>query len=373
MCNCNNTITTTQNHVCKPKCPPQEDCTCPVRLSSECVTYNGNDLECSGIESGLPLNQTIELLDNYICEAIDEINASINLVNVGTGEDIYAGIDGIGRRKIKRVNTDSNILTITPNTDDITFGIDEEALDTFIEANRKTYSVANVGADPLRVEIYKDSTVVGDNTQFNFRSLTSTGNSVTITQGVDTINLEVDIEPTTICLTSKDETVTVTEVEGCFDLSVNLPTSVNVGTGEDVYKTFNIFTNQNEFKTLKSNNNTIGLSPSIDELSLEVNNLQKTIDTFPYTLVDGDDKYTIFVDNASSNVLLNIPDDLVDNFCCTLIQKGTGEVAVVTTGTSSLSYPSTLQNIIKGQNFWALIEKESNLDNYFLIGSLKTI
>ena len=134
MCNCNNTTTTTQNHVCKPKCPPQEDCTCPVQIKSSCVTmYDGNDLECSGIQSGLPLNQTIELLDNYICEAIDEINASINLVNVGTGEDIYAGIDGIGRRKIKRVNTDSNILTITPNADDITFGIDEEALDTFIE------------------------------------------------------------------------------------------------------------------------------------------------------------------------------------------------------------------------------------------------
>ena len=172
MCNCNKTTTTTQNHICKPACPPQEDCTCPVQIKSSCVTvYDGNDLECSGIQSGLPLNQTIELLDNYICEAIDEINSSINLINVGTGEDIYAGIDGIGRRKIKRVNTDSNILTITPNTDDITFGIDEGALDTFIEANQKTYSVANVGTDPLRVNVYRDSTVVGDNTQFNFRTV----------------------------------------------------------------------------------------------------------------------------------------------------------------------------------------------------------
>ena len=366
MCNCNNTITTTQNHVCKPKCPPQEDCTCPVRLSSECVTYNGNDLECSGIESGLPLNQTIELLDNYICEAIDEINSSINLINVGTGEDIYAGIDGIGRRKIKRVNTDSNILTITPNTDDITFGIDEEALDTFIEANRKTYSVANVGTG---VEVYKDSTVVGDNTQFNFRSLTSTGNSVTITQGVDTINLEVDIEPTTICLTSEDKTVTVTEVEGCFDLSVNLPTSVNVGTGEDVYKTFNLFTNQNEFKTLKSNNNTIGLSPSIDELSLEVNNLQKTINTFPYTLTDNDDKYTIFVNNGVSNVVINIPDGLNNNFCTSFIQEGTGDVTFTISGTSTLS--TAVGNKIKGQFYWALLEKKISTSGFYLMGSLK--
>ena len=214
MCNCNNTTTTTQNHVCKPKCPPQEDCTCPVQIKSSCVTmYDGNDLECSGIESGLPLNQTIELLDNYICEAIDEISTAINLVNVGTGEDIYAGIDGIGRRKIKRVNTDSNILTITPNTDDITFSVDESALNTFIEANQKTYSVANVGTDPLRVNVYKDSTIVGDNTQFNFRTVVQenqgTGESFLrdIQQTTDELKVRVKT------LVSDNLTITATDEE----------------------------------------------------------------------------------------------------------------------------------------------------------------
>ena len=228
--------------------------------------------------------------------------------------------------------------------------------------------IKNVGEG---VEVYKDSTIVGDNTQFNFRSLTSTGNSVTITQGADTINLEVDTEPTTICLTSEDRTVTVTEEEGCFDLSINLPTSVNVGTGEDVYKTFNLFTNQNEFKTLKSNNSTIDLSPSTDELSLEVNNLQKTINTFPYTLVDSDDKYTIFIDNGASNVVINVPDGLIDNFSTVFIQEGTGTVTIQQSGTSTLLYPSTtLQNIIKGQYYWAMVEKKLATNTYYLLGSL---
>ena len=107
MCNCNNTTTTTQNHVCKPKCPPQEDCTCPVQIKSSCVTmYDGNDLECSGIESGLPLNQTLQALDAYICEAISDINATINLVNVGTGKKLYAGIDALGKRKIRSLITE---------------------------------------------------------------------------------------------------------------------------------------------------------------------------------------------------------------------------------------------------------------------------
>ena len=189
-----------------------------------------------------------------------------------------------------------------------------------VENLTELVQIRNVGTG---AGVYKDTTIVGDTTQFNFRSV-------------------------------------VTE---------------NLGTGESFLRDIQQTTDELKVrvKTITSTKSSINIEGGLNELNFEVNNLQKTISIFPYEFTSDDDKYTIFVDNASSNVLLNIPDDLVDNFCCTLIQKGTGEVAVVTTGTSSLSYPSTLQNIIKGQNFWALIEKESNLDNYFLIGSLKTI
>ena len=240
-----------------------------------------------------------------------------------------------------------------------------------VENLTELIQINNVGEG---VEIYKDSTIVGDNTQFNFRTITSIGGSITIVQGTDTINLEVDVEPTGICLTSKDKTVTIAEVEGCFDLRIDLPTSVNVGTGEDVYKTFNLFTNQNEFKTLKSNNSTIVLSPSTDELSLEVNNLQKIINTFPYTLTDNDDKYTIFIDNGVSNVVINVPDGLIDNFSTVFIQEGIGTVTIQQSGTATLLYPSTtLQNIIKGQYYWAMVEKKLTTNTYYLLGSLLTI
>lgn len=369
---CNNNCNQTAPTPCgQTPCQPVQDCSCPVRLNSSCVTFDGLDLSCSGIVSGLDLNATIEALDQYICDAISEINNSINLINVGTGLQFYAGIDAIGRRKIRTLITTGDLLTSTQNTDDITLGIDKTELSQFVKDNQKTYSVDNVGTGAT---IYKDSTIVGDNTQFNFRSLTSTGGSVTITQELDSINLEVDVEPTTICLTSVDKTVAVTEVEGCFDLSVNLPTSVNVGTGEDVYKTFNLLTNQNEFKTLKSNNSTIVLSPSTDELSLEVNNLQKTINTFPYTLTSGDDKYTIFVANDTSNVVINVPDALVDNFSAVFIQEGTGSVTIQQSGTATLLYPSTtLQNIIKGQYYWAMVEKKLTTNTYYLLGSLLPI
>ena len=165
MCKCK------ENNPCIPNqtlCAPKEQCDCPVLLSTSCVTYNGLDLECSGIESELDLNQTLQLLDAYICTAIAEINNSINLINVGTGLQIYAGIDAIGRRKIRSLITTGDLLTSVQNTDDINIGIDETELSQFVKDNQKTYSVANVGTG---AKVYKDSTVVGDNTQFNFKSV----------------------------------------------------------------------------------------------------------------------------------------------------------------------------------------------------------
>ena len=238
-----------------------------------------------------------------------------------------------------------------------------------IENFTELVQINNVGEG---VEVYKDSTIVGNTTQFNFRSLTSTGNSVTITQGTDTINLEVDIEPTTICLTSKDKTITITEAEGCFDLRVNLPTSVNVGTGEDVYKTFNLFTNQNEFKTLKSNNNTIGFSPSTDELSLEVNNLQKTINTFPYTLADSDDKYTLFVEANGENSII-IPPTLKDNFICAIRQTGVGYLTILADTGGFLLFPSSFVSTVAYQYGHVIVEKELSTTNYHLTGDLKQL
>ena len=103
-------------------------------------------------------------------------------------------------------------------------------------------------------------------------------------------------------------------------------------------------------------------------------NSQKTINTFPYTLVDSDDKYTIFIDNGASNVVINVPDGLIDNFSAVFIQEGTGSVTIQQSGTATLLYPSTtLQNIIKGQHYWAMVEKKLTTNTYYLLGSLLTI
>ena len=188
-------------------------CECPVQVSTDCILYQADESTCSGIPSGVTLTEYLEQLDTFICNALEEINTGINLINVGTGLGLYKGIDVLGRREIKSLITTSDILTLTANTDDITFSIDEEALDTFIEENQKTYSVANVGTDPLRAEVYKDSTIVGDNTQFNFRTVVQenlgTGESFLrdIQQTTDELKVRVKT------LVSDNLTITTTDEE----------------------------------------------------------------------------------------------------------------------------------------------------------------
>ena len=210
-CNCNQQ---TNYNLCNPKpCQEPQDCSCPTILSTDCVTYQGNDLECSGIVTGQTLTETIEQLDTFICEKVDDITNALTLKNIGDGAKVYKGDDLLGRKELRTVTKTGNLVTVTENTNDIAVSIDESALNTFIEENQKTYSVANVGTDPLRVNVYKDSTIVGDNTQFNFRSVVTenlgTGKSFLrdIQQNTDELNVRVKT------LVSDNLTITATDEE----------------------------------------------------------------------------------------------------------------------------------------------------------------
>ncbi len=120
-CGCSET-TVSYNH-CH-ECPP-EPCDCAVKdLSTDCIILTIPDsLTCSGIEPGTILTEAIQQLDEYICTAIGQVNASINIVNVGTGAEIYKGIDGIGRRELKTITSDGSV-TIVENADNIELSVD---------------------------------------------------------------------------------------------------------------------------------------------------------------------------------------------------------------------------------------------------------
>lgn len=206
-CNCNQQ---TNYNLCNPSPCVEQDCSCPTILKSDCVTYSGNDLECSGIVTGQTLTETIEQLDTFICEKVDDITNALTLKNIGDGAKVYKGDDLLGRKELRTIESSTNIITVTEATNTIQINIDDDVLNNFIEENQKTYSADNVGSG---VEVYKDSTVIGDNTQFNFRSVVTenlgTGESFLrdIQQNTDELNVRVKT------LVSDNLTITATDEE----------------------------------------------------------------------------------------------------------------------------------------------------------------
>ena len=113
-----------------------------------------------------------------------------------------------------------------------------------------------------------------------------------------------------------------------------------------------------------------GTGAILNPFTVKVLNPQKTINSFPYEILPEDNLYTLFVTNAGSNVVINVPDTLPDNFTCVLIQKGTGTITINGLGATVINIPAGLTNVIRAQYHWAVIEKEGSTFEHYLGGSL---
>lgn len=192
-CNQNNcggcTETTT---ICNQCSSEQATCDCEIiDFKSDCILYVGDDIECNSVvvvPKNTILTDALALMTSHNCTKFDELANYLRIINVGTGASIYAGDNLIGEKKLRKINSTSPIVTVTENTNDISLGIDSASLDTFIEANQKTYTAANIGTG---ANVYKDSTVVGNNTQLNFRKIKSSDSSVSIVEGTSDIDVTV--------------------------------------------------------------------------------------------------------------------------------------------------------------------------------------
>lgn len=115
--------------------------------------------------------------------------------------------------------------------------------------------------------------------------------------------------------------------------------------------------------------NITGSGTLADPYKVDFKNLQKNITEFPYFLNNNDNFNTLFIDNSFSNVIIYVPDNLISNFTCVLIQKGVGTVSITEMGSSIINTP--IGQKLKSQYSHCLIEKENNTSNYYLIGNLK--
>ena len=84
-----------------------------------------------------------------------------------------------------------------------------------------------------------------------------------------------------------------------------------------------------------------------------------------------DDKHTIFIDNGSDKVFITIPLGLKPNFFCVFLQQGTGEVMFINDVGVTVFTP--IGYYIKGQYYWAHLEKVENQEVYHLLATVNPI
>ena len=229
-CNkCNEVITT--NHICAPQpCVELQNCECTTKLGTDCVTYTGDDLPCTKIKKNTIITDAWKQLDNFICKAILDLNKTFNLINIGliTNAKIYKGVTLLGEKELRSIAKTGNLITLVENPNDITLGIDTANLTTFVTGlapAQKTYSTTNIGTG---ANIFKDNTIVGNNTQFNLRKITKkdlgVGASViaSIQESVAGNEIEISVKKfKTDNLGLQGESILKTETEGTNDITIS--------------------------------------------------------------------------------------------------------------------------------------------------------
>ena len=98
------------------------------------------------------------------------------------------------------------------------------------------------------------------------------------------------------------------------------------------------------------------------------NNLQRTI-TGSTTILESDNNSTIIINNGATAINITVPTGLSTKFAVGFIQQGTGDVTFVESGTTINSPLDYLK--IKGENFWAYLEKVGATEVFQLAGELK--
>lgn len=393
MCNCGNTITT--NSICT-NCV-QTDCACPIKdFSTDCILYTGEDLPCTDIKQGTIMTELVTQLDTYICTLQTQILNAARLINVGSGSGIYRGVDGLGRKEIRTIDSTDNILTVGISEDDlkIDLSVDHVVLSAFVKDNQLTYSSTNVGTG---AGVYKDAIRTGDNVNLSFKKIKSTDGTVIITEGTDDINLAVDgsetkvtagtaisvsgtgtvASPYVVTNTLPDQVVAITagtgiSISGSYptfsitNTEPNTPVSITGGGATTVSGAYPNFTVSSTDTTYSA-----GMGLGLTGTTFETVNLQKVITGSSYTITDADDNYEIIVNNGATAITIIVPASLKPNISIGFIQQGTADVTFVESGTT-INSPLSMKKI-KGQNYNAYITQVSNTNTYQLVGNLKLV
>lgn len=433
-----NQYTSSQTHICD-GCQEQSCEGCAVKdLSTDCSVFTGDSIECDSVvvvAKNTILSDALANIVSWSCTKFSAVENFFRIINTGNGVNIFSGVSLLGEKKLRRLKSTNGSVIITQGTDDIDFsvpaGVIPDGTETKIvngtnttvvgtgttptpyqiNALNSTYSNSNLGTG---AQIYKDSIIVGSNTQFNLRKIKSSNSSVNIVEGADEIDITVVAGIVPDGSETKVTAGTNISVTGAGTIatpyvinSTDTNTTYSAGTAMSlVGTTFNntapdqtVVLTQGGATTITgtypnftiSSTNTIadgsetkinsgtttstsGVGTTGSPYVIEVINLQKVI-TYPadfsgtnYTLTNADNNYEIIIDNGATAVTITVPSGLTSKIGVGFTQKGTGDITYTASGTT-INNPIGLK--IKGQFHQTYLSQELSTNNYFLGGSTK--
>lgn len=102
----------------------QKSCGCPVKdLYSNCVNVGLGVLPCSGINADDTLDNVLLGLEQFICDKVDSVTNFLQITNIGTGSEIYAGDNVMGAKQLRTLTSTDGSVNITENEDVIDFNV----------------------------------------------------------------------------------------------------------------------------------------------------------------------------------------------------------------------------------------------------------
>lgn len=330
------------------ECTQQEpctsnDCSCPIiDFPTSCIKYTGPDLECSEITSGQNFDEVLQQLDQFICDKVNFVAQTGNLINVGTGAIIYAGNNLAGQKQLKTIVSENlNLLDIIENAS--TIGIQPGTYAITIDGSDIVLSITTlagtteVSRQPLGIA--SDTYVVSGAYANEVLTLTlSDATTVTIplvVAGTDTYSVSGAYNANNIRITLNDSSFFDIDVSGII---TDAQTQSNY-TEEDPLEPSHIL-NRNPTKTITTN----------------------------YSVIPSDNNFVIEVNNGVNNIIIDF--SLVtatNNFFVGFIQKGTGDVTFI----GADIVPTDFTNVLYGQGHAAAMEVITSTK--YLLGNLKAV
>jgi len=199
-------------------CSEPTECACKAYISSDCVNQVKSVFNCLNIESNLDLTQTLEAMDEAICDALQSQQNNFQIVNIGNGAKVYKGNNLLGQKQLRTFTSDNGTITITESNNDT---INLRAItDVNITAGA---NVTVTEPTPNNFLIAATDTVVQLE---NSTTTTVFGDGVETPYSVGVVNLQKTILNFPYTLTSADDKYTL-----FLDNGVNPTSTINIPNG----------------------------------------------------------------------------------------------------------------------------------------------